>query len=124
LDERVRSDQVPALRELIDLTDLLYEYRFGLVQFAEVISGATSMNRRAGPFAQFAIVNAELTAEGFGLPRRAAESRGSGPSRLEVELAAALEQTCAENPAACLLRFGVPGLPEEPVLDEVSEARK
>jgi len=120
LSERIRSDQVPALRELVDLVDLLFEYRFGLLQFAETISGVTSVNRIAGPYAQFSIVNAESTPEGFGFPASAARSENGQPSRLERTLAAALEQTCEEsNPAACLFRFGLPGLPEQPVLDDL-----
>ena len=39
-------------------------------------------------------------------------------------LAAALEKTCEENPAACVLRFALPGLPDEPVLDEYLEGAK
>jgi len=119
LSERVQTDQVPALEELVELVDLLFEYRFGLVQFAEVISSVTSMNRQAGPFAQFAIVNAEATPEGLGFPAAAARSQGGEASELETQLAAALEATCAQNPAACLLRFRIPGLPSDPVLDEV-----
>lgn len=118
LSERVKSDQVPALKELIDLTDLLHHYRFGLVQFAENISGVASMNRRAGPFAQFAIVNLELTPEGFGFRRSAARSQGGEPSQLMTKLAAALEQTCVENTLACAMRFGIPGMPEDLVLGE------
>ncbi len=121
LSERVRSDQVPALVELVDLVDLLFDYRFGLVQFAEVISSVTSMNRQAGPFAQFAVINAELTPEGLGLPAAAARSRSGESSELETLLAAALERTCLQNPASCLLRFRIPGLPPDPVLDEVRE---
>ena len=123
ISERVKNDQVPALKELIGLTDLLFEYRFGLVQFAETISSATSMNRRAGPFAQFAVVNFEATPEGFGFPAAAARSRNGEPSRLEMALAAALEETCEENAAACLLRFRIPGLPDDPVLDEVRKGK-
>ncbi|MDQ3730225.1 MAG: MlaD family protein [Actinomycetota bacterium] len=119
ISERIKSDQVPALVELVDLVNLLFDYRFGFVQFAETISSATSMNRNAGPFAQFAVVNAEMSPEGLGLPASAARSSNGEPSRLETKLSAALEATCAQNPAACLLRFRIPGLPEEPVLDQV-----
>lgn len=118
LSGRIQNDQVPSLRELIDLVNLLFDYRFGLVQFAENISGVASGNRNAGPYAQFAIVNAELDPAGFGLPRAAARARGGKPSQLELTLSAALEQTCQDNPAACFLRFAVPGLPSEPVLED------
>lgn len=117
LSEHVRNDQVPALRELIDLVDLLFEYRFGLVQFAETISAVTSVSRNAGPYAQLAIVNAESTPEGFGFPASAARSRNGRPTKLDRTLAAALERTCREsNPIACGLRFGLKDLPPEPVL--------
>lgn len=117
LSDRVKNDQVPALEELVELVNLLFDYRYGLVQFAENMSGVVSANRRAGPYANFAIVNATITPEGFGLPRRAARSRDGEHSRLDLLLAEALERVCRDtNPAACLVRFGLPGLPEETVL--------
>jgi len=117
LASRIRGDQIPALRELAGLVDLLFEYRFGLLQFAETISGVSSNNRNAGPYAQFAIVDAESTPAGFGFPARAARSRSGEPSKLDDTLAAALEKTCVEsNSAACVLRFGIPGLPNDPAL--------
>ncbi len=117
LSERVRRDQVPALEALVELVELLFEYRDGQLQFAETISGATSNNRRAGPYAQFGIINVETTPEAFGFPASAVESRKGRPSRLATRLAEALELTCREaNPRACLFRFALPGLPEEPVL--------
>ncbi len=124
LSERVRNDQVPALEELVDLVELLFDYRFGLVQFAENISGVASQNRNAGPFAQFAIVNSEIEPEWLGLRADAARSKSDQPSRLDTLFAAALERTCADNAAACVLRFSFPGLPEKPVLDEVLEGSK
>jgi len=48
LADKVRGDQVPALRELVDLVELLFDYRYGLLQFAENISGVASQNRNAG----------------------------------------------------------------------------
>jgi phospholipid/cholesterol/gamma-HCH transport system substrate-binding protein len=122
LNDRIQADQIPALRELVDLVELLFEYRNGLVQFATVVSSYTSINRNAGPFAQFAVVNAEMDPTELGLPRSAARDSAGGLSKLHTQLAAALEATCEENPAACLVRFGLPGLPEEPVLDDVREA--
>ena len=118
VSRRVKNDQVPALEELVDLVNLLFEYRFGLVQFSENMSGVVSANRNAGPYANFAILNAELTAEGFGLPASAAQSRNGEPSRLGRLLAESLEHVCRDsNPAACWARFGLPDLPEEPILD-------
>lgn len=124
LSDRVRNDQVPALRELVDLVELLFEYRFGLLQFAEKVSSLSSMNRNAGPYSQFAIVNAEMEPEWMGFPASAARSKNGRPSRLEMALGAALEQTCEQNAAACLLRFSLPGLPPNPVLDEFQVGRK
>ena len=109
---RIRSDQIPALRELVDLTELLFKYRNGLAQFGDSYSGAASTNRRAGTYAQQAIVSAELDPSGFGLGPAAARSRGGKPSRLSRMLAEALEHVCRQsNTAACLLRFNTPGLP-------------
>ena len=124
LADKVRGDQIPALRELVGLVKLLYDYRFGLVQFAENISGVASQNRRAGPFAQFAIVNAELRPEWFGLPAAAARSKNDRPSQLDLALGAALEKTCSSNAAACVLRFSLPGLPPKPVLDDYAEGKR
>jgi phospholipid/cholesterol/gamma-HCH transport system substrate-binding protein len=119
LSNRVKNDQVPALEELVDLVNLLFEYRFGLVQFAENFSGVVSGNRVAGPYANFAILNAEVTANGFGLPARAAESRNGEPSRLNRLLAESLEHVCKDtNPIACVARVGLPELPEEPILGD------
>jgi phospholipid/cholesterol/gamma-HCH transport system substrate-binding protein len=124
LSDRVRGDQVPALRELVDLVELLFDYRYGLLQFAENISGVASQNRNAGPFAQFAIVNAEIRPEWFGLRASAARSKNGRPSELEVGLGAALEKTCEQNAAACLIRFGLPGMPPRPVLDDYLETER
>jgi virulence factor Mce-like protein len=124
LSDRVRGDQVPALRELVDLVELLFDYRYGLLQFAENISGVASQNRNAGPYAQFAIVNAELEPEWFGFPAAAARSQNGQPSELNLAFAAALEKACSENAAACVLRFSMPGLPGKPVLDEYVEGLK
>jgi len=123
LSGRVRGDQVPALRELVDLVDLLFEYRNGLVQTAENFSGAFSLNHRAGPYAQFAIVSSEMEPEWFGFPAGAARSRGDRASLMEQTLAEMLERVCRDsNPAACSLRFSTPGLPPEPILPAIEPA--
>lgn len=117
LSDRVKNDQVPALEELVGLVHLLFDYRHGLRQFAENLSGAVSQNRNAGPYANFAIINSEFTAQGFGLPRSAARSSNGKPSRLGMLLAESLEHVCRDtNPAACMIRFQAAGLPEEPIL--------
>ena len=112
---RVRRDQIPALEELVHLVDLIDKYKTGIVQFAESWSSALSANRRAGPYTQFAIVNAEILPEGLGLTRAATKSEAGESSKLALLLAEALELTCEDNPAACLIRFNTPGLPSEPV---------
>ncbi|HYF28494.1 MAG TPA: MlaD family protein [Baekduia sp.] len=116
----LENDQQPALRELLGLVDLLHKNRNGVLQFARNISGATSVNRQAGAFGQFDILNMEATPEGFGFSgaaaRAATRRRGGDPSRLARMLAEMLERTCRDNAAACLLRFGVPGMPPEPLL--------
>lgn len=134
---RVREDQIPALKELVDLVELLTEYQDGLIQFAEGWSGAVSTNRNAGTYAQFAIVNADLTCEGFGvdpdspacgvlegiLPAQARAGTDEAPTRLARMFAEMLEHTCRDsNPAACLIRFNTPGLPAEPLLEPIREA--
>lgn len=124
LARRVRGDQIPALQELVDLVDLLFEYRFGLVQFAENISGSASQNRNAGPFAQLAIVTSESEPEWFGFPASAARSQNGNPSRVSMALAAALEKTCKKNAAACVLRFSMPGLPGDPILGEFKRGER
>lgn len=116
-DRRVRGDQIPALRELIDLVDLLYEYRFGMIQFADTWSGTLSTNRRAGTYAQQAIINTEFHPEDFGLGAAATQSRPGRPTRLGSMLAELLERTCRDGqPSACLMRFNLPGLPAEAVV--------
>ena len=122
LPERIQKDQVPALKELLDLSDLLYKYRNGLVQFADNFSGLTSTNRRAGTYGQFSILDLALDPKSFGLSASAAKTKGDGPSKLSRMLARVLEYTCREsNPAACLFRFGLPGLPAEPLLGKGKE---
>ena len=123
LSDRVLSDQVPALEELVDLVDLLFEYRNGLVQTAENWSGAFSANRNAGTYANFAIVTSESKPEWFGFPAGAARGRSEGTSRMERMLAEMLERVCREsNPAACVLRFSARDLPAEPILPTLEEA--
>ena len=116
--ERVRSEQIPALDELIKLIDLIIKYRGGLVQFGDNFSGAFSGRNNYGGYTQAALVNAELVPEGLGLSASAAESTDGEPSRLAVMLSKALELTCEDaNPLACLMRFNLPGMPSEPYLN-------
>lgn len=116
--ELLRDDQIPALRELVGLVELLRSNRKGIVQFAENLSGATSVNRRAGAYVQFKILNIELSPEGYGLPASAAKASGGQPSKLSRLLAEMLERTCRDaNPVACLMRFDIPGLPAKLLSD-------
>jgi virulence factor Mce-like protein len=113
---RIQSDQIPALKELLSLADLLHKYRNGFIQFAENLSGATSVNKRAGTYLQVALVNAEIDPEMLGLSASAAKTGSDGESKLTQMLGKTLEYICQEsNPMACLLRFNIPGLSSEPL---------
>ena len=115
--ELIRNDQAPALKELIGLVDLLDRNRDGVIQFARNISGVTSVNRRAGTYGQFDILNFETSPEAFGFAPSAAKSVDGGPSRFARELGEMLEYTCREgNAAACVIRFQIPGLPSTPLV--------
>lgn len=122
LPQRIQKDQVPALKELLDLSDLLYKYRKGLVQFADNFSGLTSWNANSGTYGPITLVDLALDPASFGLGASAAKTSGDGPSKLSKMLAQVLEHTCREsNPAACLFRFGLPGMPAKPLLDKGKE---
>ncbi len=115
--ELIRNDQTPALKELIGLVNLLERNRHGVIKFARNVSGVTSVNRRAGTYGQFNILNFESSPQAFGFPSSAARSRNGAPSRLSRSLGEMLERTCREgNAAACQLRFQVPGLPQTPIV--------
>jgi hypothetical protein len=102
---------VPAARDLRDLAGRLDQYKHGIAQTADTISGAFSTQDRGGGLAQIDVMNIEpLRPENFGA--------GAGADRelLARRVARALELTCRkQNPYACLLRFGIPGLPEGPL---------
>ena len=68
---------------------------------------------RAGTYGQFDILNFEASPEGFGLrPGGRAQPRTASRRGWRAMLAEMLERTCRDtNPAACLLRFRLPGLP-------------
>lgn len=115
---RVRKDQIPALKDLAHLSELLYQYRNGVVQTAVNISGAASTARNAGIAGQIKVVGLETTPGGFGLTSARATQRVGGTTRLGRLLAKALEYTCRDDksPEACALRFGLPGLPAKALL--------
>ena len=116
--ELIRNDQTPALKELIGLVELLERNRHGVIKFARNVSGVTSINRRAGTFGQFDILNFETSAGGFGFGRSAARSRGGKPSRVALDLGEMLEHSCREgNAVACQIRFQIPGLPRRSIIE-------
>lgn len=119
-EARVRRDQIPALKELAHLSQLLYDYRNGVVQTAVNISGAASTARNGGIAAQVKVVDLETSAAGFGLSARRARERVGDSTRLGRMLAKLLEYTCRQsNPTACVLRFTTPGLPAKALLKPV-----
>ncbi|MTD42771.1 MCE family protein [Conexibacter sp. W3-3-2] len=111
-EARVRRDQIPALQELGRLSQLLFDYRNGIVQTAVNLSGAVSTVRNAGPAANVKIVKLELPAGGLGLTAAQARQRVGSSTRLGVMLAKMLEYSCRDGSrSACGLRFQLPGLP-------------
>ncbi|MBI5104999.1 MAG: hypothetical protein HZB46_08455, partial [Solirubrobacterales bacterium] len=115
--ELIANDQKPALQELIGLVGLLERNRKGIVQFARNLSGETSINRRAGTYGQFQVTQFETSPQAFGFGPSAARGRDGRPSLLARSLAEMLERVCRDsNPAACLVRFQTPGLPDAPIL--------
>ncbi len=118
---RVQRDQIPALRELAHLSQLLYDYRNGIVETAVNISGAASTARTAGIAAQIKLVNLETDPASLGLSAAEAGQRIGGQTKLSRMLAKMLEYTCRDaNPSACVLRFSTPGLPAKALLGPVA----
>lgn len=114
---RVRRDQIPALRELANLSALLSKYRNGLVETAVNLSGAFSTARQSGVSALVNVIGADITPTGFGLTPTQASKRVGDSTKLARMLARALEYTCRDgSESACLTRFKLPGLPAEPLL--------
>ena len=110
LRDRVR-DLVPQARAMRALAKRLDVYKGGFRQTADVLSGAFSAQDRGGAYGQVDLINIEpLRPENFGY--------GADTSRetLKRQVARALELTCREqNPIACVFRFQIPGLPDDPV---------
>jgi hypothetical protein len=108
----------PTARDLLALARLMNRFKGGAPQLADTLSGATSVNDTGGAYGQVDVLEFERPKpENLGLPPSAAADRGERPSVLERKLALALERSCSENPAACVLRFIVPGLPDEALTD-------
>jgi virulence factor Mce-like protein len=115
--QRVRRDQIPALRELAHLSALLNRYRNGVVETAVNLSGAFSTVRRAGLAALVNVVDSQIVPSGLGLGAREANQRVGNSTRMARMLAKMLEYTCRDgSSAACLLRFTTAGLPVKPLL--------
>lgn len=106
----------PTARDLVRLARIMDEFRGGGAQLADTLSGATSVNDNGGTYGQVDVLELEdPKPENLGLPASAANQRDGRSSLLERKLALALERTCEENAFACILRFTVPGLPEQPL---------
>jgi virulence factor Mce-like protein len=109
LSDRVRA-LVPQAKAMRALAKRLDTYKRGFPQTADVLSGAFSAQDRGGAYGQVSLINIEpLRAENFGMP--ADTSR----AQLKLMAARAYEQACRSNLFACVLRFQIPGLPDEPV---------
>lgn len=114
---RVERDLIPAIDKFGETIGALDKYKRGIAQTADLWSGAFSANANNGAYSQVYFGNAEIAPEGLGLAPAATRSAGDDASRLTMLVAEALERTCRQiNPAACGLRFALPGLPAEPVL--------
>jgi hypothetical protein len=91
-------------------------YKDGVAQMADTLSGAFTAQDRNGAYGAIDILKIEAPKpENFGF---AADSRNDPSTRraLETGLARALELLCRrDNALACVFRFTVPGLPDEPV---------
>jgi len=119
-DARVRRDQIPALEELARLSQLLFDYRGGLVQTAVNISGAVSTARNAGLAANVKIVDFETPSIGLGLSEAQARRRVGSSTKLGVMLARMLEYSCRDGSTqACGMRFSLPGLPRTALLKPI-----
>ena len=111
---------VPVMEALAKLTKRMDRYKAGMVQTSDLLASAFSPQDLNGAYAVIAINKIEsLRPENFGIGDAAASREGSnGLTRLQAMVAKALELTCVtENPLACLMRFNIKGLPEEPLTD-------
>ena len=109
---------VPVMKALTKLTTRLDRYKRGMLQTSDLLASVFSTQDHNGAYAPIAINKIESARpENFGLGGAAATREGAdGESRLDTMLAKALELTCVEeNPLACLMRFNIKGLPDEPV---------
>jgi phospholipid/cholesterol/gamma-HCH transport system substrate-binding protein len=107
---------IPTAEDLVRLARILNEFRDGGAQLADTLSGATSVNDNGGAYGQVDVLELEDPKPGnLGLPASAARARDGHLSAMDRKLSIALEETCKTNEVACILRFLVPGLPQEPL---------
>ena len=109
---------VPVMKALAKLTTRLDRYKAGMLQTSDLLASVFSPQDRNGAYAPIAINKIESPRpENFGLGAATASREGAdGETRLDKMLAKALELTCVEeNPLACLMRFNINELPDEPV---------
>ncbi len=114
--QRLRT-QIPVVQDLTLRAQLLNQYKVGQQQFADLWSGAFSVNDNLGPYGQVAGLKVESPRpENFALSSSSGAVSGGEDSRMMTQLAGALENFCVvEGDLACLLRFSTPGLPADPV---------
>lgn len=108
---------VPVAKDLTFRSTLLDQYKGGVPQLADTWSGAFSVSDNGGSYGQVDVLGIEpFRPENFGFASaRAARSAGGGEG-LDLLMAEALELSCKTQSAwACVVRFGAPGLPDQPV---------
>ena len=107
---------VPVSRDLAGLSKRFDRYKEGVQQTADTLSGAFSAQDRNGAYGAIDILKIEAPKpENFGFGSESRGDRSTEPA-LETGLARALELLCRrDNALACLFRFNVPGLPDDPV---------
>lgn len=110
LEPTARAATEP-VRELLPIVRDLDQRKEGVTQTTELLSGALSTNDANGPRLRTFVIR-EINPQNLGLPASAARSSGPGPSRLQRQLAEALDAVCREGDmAACTRRLEVSGLP-------------
>lgn len=111
------QELIPVMDDFAYRTRLLDKYKEGAAQFADTWSGAFSASDNGGIYGQVELLKIESPLpENFGLPASAAQAVDGGASKLDSQLATALENQCRlVGPLACLMRFTIPGLPGKPL---------
>ena len=116
IEQRVRN-MIPVMGDLTELSRRLDDHSAAMAQTADTLSAAFSSQDRNGSYGPVQIRLTHLRPENFGL---GADASPAQRERVARYYAAALEATClVENPLACLYRFSQPGLPKDPVLEDL-----